>query len=398
MTEQHKTRRCLPCADHDVEAMESWLTDLAAQGWFLARDGFCLAWATFVRGEPRQVRYRLTASLQSTEFGGEGWQGPGEEALALHASYGWDYVAKRGKFYVYRTQEEGARELDTDPQTQELLLREVHRRENRTLVSCLFWGLLYPLLLIRKDPLLTLLNAGLWPFVLGLAVVLWFFGFYLARSAHYRRLRKKLQAGQGLDHRKPWQVHAWRQAARRAVSAGLLAAFALSMGYLLLRPETPPQGPLPFPTVTELCQGTGWRVEEIDLSGSRRAVTGLTADQIHWAETTQVTAPGGQSALVFLLVDYYDTASPRLAAAIARETRQRDQDALDQAGRSAVPLSLPPLPVDAALGYEGDTGLPTVILQKGNRVLRAVLLLGEGAPLTLETCLTDLAACLTAPS
>lgn len=87
-----------------------------------------------------------------------------------------------------------------------------------------------------------------------------------------------------------------------------------------------------------------------------------------------------------------------MAAAIARETRQRDQDALDQAGRPAVPLSLPPLPVDAALGYEGDTGLPTVILQKGNRVLRAVLLLGEGAPLTLETCLTDLAACLTAPS
>ena len=83
---------------------------------------------------------------------------------------------------------------------------------------------------MRKDPLLTLLNAGLWPFVLGLAVVLWFFGFYLARSAHYRRLRKKLQAGQGLDHRKPWQVHARRQAARRAVSEGLLAAFALSMG------------------------------------------------------------------------------------------------------------------------------------------------------------------------
>lgn len=79
MTEQHKTRRCLPCADHDVEAMESWLTDLAAQGWFLARDGFCLAWATFVRGEPRQVRYRLTAPYSPPSLAAKGGRGRGRK-------------------------------------------------------------------------------------------------------------------------------------------------------------------------------------------------------------------------------------------------------------------------------------------------------------------------------
>ena len=80
--ETNKTRRWIPCADHDVEAMESWLTDLAAQGWFLEEDGFCLAWATFVRGEPRPVRYRLTSSLRSMDCGSEGWLGPGEEACS----------------------------------------------------------------------------------------------------------------------------------------------------------------------------------------------------------------------------------------------------------------------------------------------------------------------------
>lgn len=396
--ETNKTRRWIPCADHDVEAMESWLTDLAAQGWFLEEDGFCFAWATFVRGEPRPVRYRLTSSLRSMDFGSEGWLGPGEEALALHASYGWEYVAKRGNFYVYRAQDEDARELDTDLQTQALVLQALHRRENSAILSCVIWGMLYPLVLMWTDPLLTVLEAGLWPFVAFLAVVLWFFGSRLARSLHYHRLRKALQAGRGLDHRKPWQVHARRHQVHRVVTGVLLLALVVSLVSLLGPEGEAPAPPLPFPTVAALYEGTGWTVEEVDLSGSRRPVAFLAEERIHWEETAQVTSPDGRSAPVFLLADYYDAASPRLAEAIAREELQRDRKALHKVGVPEVSLALPPLPVDFALGYQNNVGLPTVILRRDNRVLRAVLLLGEGSPRSLEDCLSALASSLTAPS
>ena len=32
--------RPLPCPDYDVEGMESWLTDMAAEGLVLSPDGF----------------------------------------------------------------------------------------------------------------------------------------------------------------------------------------------------------------------------------------------------------------------------------------------------------------------------------------------------------------------
>lgn len=398
MDHARNKRRCwIPCPTYDLEAMESWLTELAAEGWFLAEDGLCFAWAVFLRGAPQPVKYRLTASLQPAGFGSDGWLGPEQEARALHAAWGWEYVAKGGNFYVYRAWDKDAREPDTEPQTQELVLRAVHQRENRALFSCVFWGLLYPLFLMRTDPLLTVLEAGLWPVVIGLGVVLWFFCFYLVRSLHYRRLRKRLQAGQGLDHQKPWRDQARRHHVHRGITGGLLAALVLSL-LPLVREAPMPAAPLPFPTVAQLCAGTGWDPQEVETRGSQRGGAFLAPAALHWQETAQVVSPAGPSALVTLVVDYYHIASPRLAEEAAGELLRRDQRAMQKADASARPLSLPPLPVDWAVGYHNDLGLPTVILRQEGRVLRAVLLLGEGAPLTLDQCLTALTDSLTAPS
>ena len=51
-----------PCPAYDVEATESWLQSMAAQGLHLSEDGFFAGFACFDRGKPKQTRYRLEAA------------------------------------------------------------------------------------------------------------------------------------------------------------------------------------------------------------------------------------------------------------------------------------------------------------------------------------------------
>ena len=83
--------------------------------------------------------------------------GPSEESRCLYAAYGWEYVAKRGPFYIYRTRDPAAREVDTDPHTQALVLRSLHRRARESLLTLvLLFFLVYPLTLNWWEILRTL--------------------------------------------------------------------------------------------------------------------------------------------------------------------------------------------------------------------------------------------------
>ena len=119
------TYRLPPCPAYDVEGMERWLSGLAQEGLFLARDGFFCGLATFERGEPRFAKYRLEAAQKSTSMWAEDGGEPDPEQVELSQRYAWEYIAKRGDFYIYRSFEPGARELNTDPEVQALALERV---------------------------------------------------------------------------------------------------------------------------------------------------------------------------------------------------------------------------------------------------------------------------------
>ncbi|WP_417339556.1 hypothetical protein, partial [Evtepia gabavorous] len=143
----------------------------------------------------------------------------------LYAAYGWEYVAKRGPFYIYRTRDPAAREVDTDPHTQALVLRSLHRRARESLLTLvLLFFLVYPLTLNWWEILRTLWQHAPAAFLLYLILFLWITGFSLARARHYRCLCRQLEAGQSLDHGIPWRPRARRYRLVSALHLGLLAA------------------------------------------------------------------------------------------------------------------------------------------------------------------------------
>ena len=66
MSEVKTVRRYPPCPDYDVEAMESWLSDMADQGLVLSRDGFFFGFGYFEKTEPKKMRYRLEGSKHTS--------------------------------------------------------------------------------------------------------------------------------------------------------------------------------------------------------------------------------------------------------------------------------------------------------------------------------------------
>lgn len=229
MKEKTRRRRLIPCAVYDVEAMESWLGDQAAEGWFLEEEGIVGPWACFVSGPPRRTAYRLTSSLSAPEL-----IGPDEEARDLSAAYGWRYLAKRKEFYVYRAMGEHGGEMDTDPRTQALILRAVRRRTIGTVITLLAMGLGYPLFLLAKDGQLGLLVRYPWYWMLPFAFVVWFLACALAGSRHYHRLARQLEEGRPLDHRKPWQPQARRYLACALISVLLTGMVAVQVVLVLV--------------------------------------------------------------------------------------------------------------------------------------------------------------------
>ena len=84
---RHTIYRLPPCPAYDVEGMESWLTDMARRGWFLAKDGIFAGVATFESGTPCNAQYRLEAAQKSNSIWAEDGGEPDPEQVELSEKY-----------------------------------------------------------------------------------------------------------------------------------------------------------------------------------------------------------------------------------------------------------------------------------------------------------------------
>ena len=126
MAEKVKKRRLLePCPAYDVERIESWLQDLAREGWVLeGQSAYWLGFFTFVKAEPQEIRYRLEPKKERhSNF----TNAPDEEEEDLYKEYGWEFVTQFHYFYIYRTADPNARELNTDYAVQATALKQIKR-------------------------------------------------------------------------------------------------------------------------------------------------------------------------------------------------------------------------------------------------------------------------------
>lgn len=230
--------RLPPCSACDVEAMESWLYDMARKGFFLTEISCGIA--TFRRGEPAAIHYRLVSEHQDPT-----WRellltgddrmglGPDRDAQDLHARFGWEYVTKRGKFFVYRS-EQTDRNPDTDPAIQAISINAVRKWSLSSLGFFLLYFLLFSNETIRGF-LYGLPDLLVYDPVRTVGILVFVFGFTLCLAANTLRLTslyRRLNTGKTLDHHIPWRKRAVSYFALRGITglSGLVCFVTALLG------------------------------------------------------------------------------------------------------------------------------------------------------------------------
>ena len=388
--DKKRTYRLPPCPDYDVEGTESWLEEMAAEGWQLEEDGFFAGFAAFEARPPARLRYRLEAAPKPTGMWSDSDR-PAQEAVAYGEALGWSYVATRGQFYIYRCARADAPELNTDPRVQALALDLVRKRERSSLVSLVIWLVLYPLMFSRLHVLLTAIAVGTWRYLWGVGLAVWLVAGSLAGVLHLRRLRKQLARGEPLRHRKDWKKRALRHRLRGPVFLVLLAGWILSMLFRwsdmsalesTLRPED--LDALPFATMADLAGGGTWVREDLYESNASTAISDLLAPvALELNQTGRVVGEDGAVLLDGSLdISYYETASPLLARRILSELQREDQRNWSKEYRE---LALPDLGVEADAAAAYSAFRPVLLLVDGSRCIRIALLQFGDTPVPLET-------------
>ncbi len=378
--QSQRIHRIPPCPAYDFAGTEIWLTEMAEKGWFLAEDGFFCGIATFERGQPQTVKYRLEATQTMQNLWSDHNGEPDREQVELFEQYSWKYIAKREHFYIFRSLDPSAREPNTDPEVHALALNSVKKRQWIAVILSIFLLVVYPLAATRGCPLWAAVSVGArWAAVWILFAALVLFGEIRAFISLKRTQISLSSEGvifqNTLTRRRVFAFFAQKTAKFIAIVALIGTILPMWMNSVTGDDKLPLadyRGEIPFATIADFA-GEGY-------SDYTMTMTGLTPDfnaiekrsdllapcNIDYVEHANVKTADGYTIDGGLYVNYYELQGENTARLLVKELYRYDKinHNIDEI------LSLD-LPADRVVAFIDRIHFPTVIIQKGNIVVRA---------------------------
>ncbi|MBR5792807.1 MAG: DUF2812 domain-containing protein [Ruminiclostridium sp.] len=382
-------RHIPPCSSCDLEALESWLSDLAREGHYLKEIGR-RSWH-FSKDVPGEIPYRLVPGRGEPTAGAffgrhvdQLPQDPPQVILDRYWDQGWIYVGRQRHCYIFRGVDGEKGMFRTEPRIWPEDVARMAKWEWRDLPFCLLIAFVAaPLVLYAFAgwgmPLLAL-NDVLWALVLLFISGLLIVSERMRHIFHLKRLQRKLENGERFDHKKDWKAGAFRNRAAKVMLVVLAVVWTLGSPFLPfmrgedynLLEEYP--GDPPFPTVEEIVPG----MEQLSHDGMYSETASLLIPvHIQWWEN---------SANHYYWVDYYETLTPAMARELAEEILYEQKE---EHGYEAEPLT--GLDVDYAVVYDENE---KVILQEGTKVMQVTLAQDDDDFLPLEVWTAALAESL----
>lgn len=365
--------RLIPCPSFDVEGTESWLSDMAEQGLILTKDGLFMGFATFEKGRPQKIRYRLEAAPNGTSMWGPNEGEPDEEFLELSKKYGWEYIAKRGDFHIYRSFSNEARELNTDPQVQAISLSKIKSRLKSNMFYFAFWILIWPLLQIKGALISILLPLGFWRGISFLGLMLWNVIDPAVEFFRINALRKSLLADGYINHKKNWKKsrHIYLLTHYGKVFFTVLWIVLFLFWYqadTLGEHEIPIsdfEGEAPFATIADIYPGGRYQNMDMGHSNTYRTYGDFFAPvNYSWAEIGNITLPTGEYFSCILRIEYHELAFEWAAKAVAQDYYRKDTFL----NKDVNPVNISDPETDYFKAYT-EHGMTFFVIRQGKKVL-----------------------------
>lgn len=208
-------RELRPANVYDVAANETWLEDMARQGYRLVG---MTGWSSvFEEAEPCACRYRMQPLFKKEKR-------PPEEMAEAYRELGWEYAGTIPEtFHVWCCQDPAVPELDTDPVVQGMGYRYLRRKMRKDLISSLLLLAVLAALCvflsgITTTPLLdTLEQFAPGQLTVGTLAAILLVVLMTCQMRSMCRLLRFLDAGIPLERPRPYRRQKWLARALAAV-------------------------------------------------------------------------------------------------------------------------------------------------------------------------------------
>lgn len=373
--ESKLVRRLIPCPQYDVSGMECWLSEMAEQGLVLEKDGLFCGIATFEKTVPQKIRYCLQAAGKSTSMWADNLGDPDEAEVELSKEFGWEYVAKRGEFYIYCTTDSDARDLHTDKEVQALAMDAMKKRQRDNVFKILCFVIIYPYLFLEGKFFLTTLHAGTLVVVIISMAVLWMIINSIVQAVKLTKLRKCVLNGEPLGSGKEWKkgvkfYHA-NNILRRCMYVVAIVVFFKALGNHLMNEDYIPlkeyTGNVPFKTIEDFIPDG--KMESMGMKNwdtVREWSYFLSPVNYEWNEGVIVTMEDGTHMSAGLEVSYHETKADWIAKRLVKEYLRKGKD-----DKYYKPLEFEMQEMDEVVAYTEVLDIPSVIMRKGNKIIYA---------------------------
>lgn len=381
-------RRLIPCPQYDVSGMECWLSEMAQQGLVLEKDGLFCGIATFEKTVPQKIRYCLQAAGKSTSMWADNLGDPDEAEVELSKEFGWEYVAKRGEFYIYRTTDPDARDLHTDKEVQALAMDAMKKRQRDNVFKILCFVIIYPYLFLEGKVFLTTLHAGTLVVVIISMAVLWMIINSIVQAVKLIKLRKRVLNGESLGSGKEWKkgvkfYHA-NNILRRCMYVVAIVVFFKALGNHLMNKDYIPlkeyNGNVPFKTIEDFIPDG--KMESMGMKNwdtVREWSYFLSPVNYEWNEGVIVTMEDGTHMSAGLEVSYHETQANWIAKCLVKEYLRKGKD-----DKYYKPLEFEMQEMDEVVAYTTVLDIPSVIMRKGNKIIYARFFTSGDSAMKLE--------------
>jgi len=373
-----KRRYCLsPCPNYDLEGTESWLQDMAKEGWFLTQDGFIFNIAVFEEGTAtNNMRYRLEAAPKERSMWDNNNGEPDDEARQLSEELGWKYICSRGQFYIYASADPAAPELNTDPEVQAFTIKLLKKRLRSNMFHFGTWLAVYTLLSLSRYFFSTLVTLDWW-LLLAIVLLLPLEVLLNVRSSRYlRNLQKRLEDGQEPNHHADWQKGKgsyWGLSALNITLLVVLFSSILSMWSADILKENRIKlqdytEKIPFVTMENMVAGSFQYDDYGDWTNYVEPRSTLLAPlQLNFSQTGSISTPDGKRYRGIYDVQYVECRFAWMAEIIAKEMVKFEMNNNHRDDSHYFDLSNDSMDYFCAF----SAFMPTVVVADGNKVITA---------------------------
>ncbi len=386
MENQEKIRRFIPCSLYCTAKIESWLEEMAADGYILYKFSK-FDYAVFTKDKPQKNHYRLCLKGKYKDE---------SEMQNLMRKYGWERICEIKNLIVFSSQNPIPFEADDKFKLIELRDKAVKHRSKQNLISVISPLLIIASYILFKDVAIDAVKFGIGALLTPISIIFFLIAWQIVEIIDINTYKKHI-SDKNSYIKNTGKINLVLSAAKYISVAAIFLSFII----LLISPSTEASSDIwysnsdksenpPFATVEDFVTGNATKKgnPETDPGAMYNKWSNAVSKlNYFWQEEYDYLHSDGTTERIQILVSYHKASNPILAKHLIWDYYWKDKTTKIRSD------------VKKISGYDIDYGITyrnwnflVVIAQKGNTVIKAEfesVRLTEEEPFEVIESITD---------